>query len=179
MNAKENMSDIAPGRPTVLYQATLALWMRVLSIVVGACLLIFLGTAARLTVIDGRGGSWIPFAIVAPVLLFSIVIIVLANRMSFTVSTAGITIRGYLRTVDLGWADIAAIEVDRGFWHLGRTVVVTRDGRRVGSMITEARSALRRGESTFDHGTDLTQPALPTRAAIEGHQRFLRGDFGR
>lgn len=45
--------------------------------------------------------------------------------------------------------------------------------------ITEARSAMRRGERTSDHGPGLRGAARPTRAAIDAHRRWLRGEFGR
>lgn len=171
------MPDVHPERPRVLYAATLAPWMRLFTFAVAGLLTLFLGSAVLSGIFAGRGPSWILVAIVVPVLVMVIAMVVLANRLSFTVTTIGIDIRGYFHTYRIPWSDVAVIEVDRSYWHQGQTVVVTRSGQRIGSVITETRTAMRRGESRFDHGPDLMQPAKPTRAAIDAHQRYLRGDF--
>lgn len=99
----------------------------------------------------------------------------LVLRPSFRVSSQGIEVRGYLSTTRLSWPQIALIDVDHALMNRGATVVVLHDGRRVTSALTGSRFALYRGESVHDHGPDLLQPARPTRAAIDAHQRWLHG----
>ncbi len=101
--------------------------------------------------------------------------VALLLRPAFRVTTVGIEVRGYLVAHRLGWAEIAVVEIDRALMNRGATVVVLRDGRRIRSALTGSRFALYRGESIHDHGSDLLQPARPTRAAIDTHRRWLHG----
>ena len=169
------------AHPTVLYVARPAPWVRALLIGVGAILVLMLGAgAASLALADvaSPGMKLGALALVVPAVLAILVVVTLGQRMRFTVTTQGIVVRTMLRTRRFPWEQIARIEVDPGITHQGQTLVVLHDGRRVGAPITEARSAMRRGESTRDHGPRLTEPARPTRAAIDAHRRWLRGEFG-
>lgn len=169
------------AHPTVLYVARPAPWVRALLIGVGAILVLMLGAgAASLALADvaSPGMKLGALALVVPAVLAILVVVTLGQRMRFTVTTQGIVVRTMLRTRRFPWEQIARIEVDPGMAHQGQTLVVLHDGRRVGAPITEARSAMRRGESTRDHGPRLTEPARPTRAAIDAHRRWLRGEFG-
>ena len=132
--------------------------------------------------LEARSLMWALIGSVAALLMLLALIglIVLAVRAplaSFTVTTAGISIREIFRTTNIAWADVAVIQIDQTLIQRGRAVVVTRDGKRTASSITAARFALRRGESTYDHGPELLHPAIPVRAAIDAHQRYLRGEF--
>ncbi len=172
-------STTAP--PRVLYVARPARWVRLALIAVGSILVLVLGTGTvslALADIDPPGLKLAALALVAPAVLVVVVVVGLGQRPRFTVTTQGVVIRTLLRTRRLPWQHIARIEVDAGWVHQGQTLVVLHDGRRLGAPITEARSALRRGESTRDHGPDLSAPAVPTRAAVDAHRRWLRGEFG-
>ncbi|EWS82962.1 PH domain-containing protein [Brachybacterium phenoliresistens] len=163
-----------PHRPQVLYTVSLAWWMRLLSIALALLLELAIGVPVLLALLDGDGRMMLAGLIVLPLLLAVLVITLLANLQRFTVTTTGITIRGWLGRRRIPWDEVAVVEVDRSTLGRGATVVVTRDGRRVRSELTAARYALRRGESVSDHGPDLLQPARPTRAAIQAHQEHLR-----
>ncbi|MBB5831158.1 PH domain-containing protein [Brachybacterium aquaticum] len=164
----------------VLYVARPAPWVRAVTLGVGVLVVLILG-ATSLAVLGSDPGSPLARAaallLVLPSALAVAVLIGLGQRMRFTVTTAGVLIRTMFRTRRIPWEQIARIEVDTGWVHQGQTVAVLHDGRRIRAPITEARSAMRRGESTWDHGPDLTAPARPTRAAIDAHRRWLRGEF--
>ena len=96
---------------------------------------------------------------------------------AFTVTTAGIDVRSMTRTVRIPWHDIAVVQLDSSFYLRGQAIVVRRDGTRIGSPVTAARYAIRRGESPYDHGPELLHPAIPVRVAIDAHQRYLRGEL--
>ncbi|MGP9539660.1 PH domain-containing protein [Brachybacterium sp. AOP43-C2-M15] len=120
-----------------------------------------------------------PHLLLAAVALVMLVLLgaglCLLLRPSFRVTTRGVEMRGLLATRRIDWPDIAVVEIDRSLMNRGAVVIVTRDGQRATSALTGSRFALYRGESTFDHGQDLLQPARPARAAIDTHRRFLHG----
>ncbi|MFC7621947.1 PH domain-containing protein [Microlunatus sp. GCM10028923] len=160
----------------ILYRASFAPWLRVLAGALAVMTVVGFGAPIRNWLVNDRGPDWVPiFSGVALVIL--LMIIWRGTGQSFVVSTAGLAVRGWFRTVRIPWSEVAAIEVDRRFLSLGQTVVVTRTGRRVGSVVTGARSAFRRGEAASDHGPDLLQPAIPTRAALDARERHCRGEF--
>jgi hypothetical protein len=169
-----------PPLPTVLYTARPALWVRLVLLVVGLAVALMIGGGSLALLLSDGGPSplgWAALALAAPCALVVLALVLLGQRPRFTVSTAGIEIRTPLRTRHLPWAEIAIVEVDHGWVHQGQTVVVLRDGRRIGAPITEARSAIRRGERTSDHGPGFREPAIPTRAAVDAHRRWLRGEL--
>ena len=169
-----------PAPATVLYTARPALWVRLLLLAVGVAVAVMIGGGViALLLADGDPSlhGRIALALAAPCALVVLALALLGQRPRFIVSTAGVEIRTPLRTRRIPWADVAIIEVDRGWTHQGQTVVVLHDGRRIGAPITEARSAMRRGERTADHGPGLRDPAIPTRAAIDAHRRWLRGEL--
>lgn len=172
--------------PAVLYRAAVLPGIRVLILVLAAlaafapALIMYVLIAAAL---DAQSGDAKPIAVIGAfvilALLIGVLIVIVRGAWSaFIVTTAGITVRGIARTVHVPWSDIAVIQVDPRHMHRGEAVVVRRDGTRIGSGVTAARYAIRRGESTFDHGPQLLHPARPVRAAIDAHQRYLRGEFG-
>ncbi|ATG54593.1 hypothetical protein CFK41_07315 [Brachybacterium ginsengisoli] len=174
------MTPAAPPAQ-ILYTARPALWARILLIAVGVGIVLMVGPGAVALLVAEGGPSpwgWAALGLSLPFLLVVVVLVVLAQRPRFTVTTSGIEIRTPLRTRRLPWQDIALIEVDEGWIHQGQTMVVLRDGRRIGAPITAARSAMRRGERTSDHGPGLRGAARPTRAAIDAHRRWLSGDLG-
>ena len=169
-----------PAPATVLYTARPAMWFRLVLLVECVAVAgIIGGGAVSLLLADGSPSplGLVAIVLAAPCVILGLVLALLGQRPRFAVTTAGVEIRTLLRSRRIPWADVAIIEVDRGWVHQGQTVVVLHDGRRIGAPITEARSAMRRGESVFDHGSDLMQPARPTRAAIDAHRRWLRGDL--
>lgn len=164
----------------MLYTASPALWVRIMLLVVGLSVAGMIGGISLTLLFANEGPSalgWIALALATPCVLVVLLAAVLGQRPRFTVSTAGVEIRTPLRTRRLPWSEVAIIEVDQGWVHEGQTIVVLRDGRRIGAPITEARSAMRRGERTTDHGPGLREAAIPTRAAIDAHRRWLRGEF--
>lgn len=171
--------------PALLYRAALVPGIRVLILVLAAlaslvpatllCLVAVIAMTARRTteILIAVGGA----VVIASLLTFALVVIVRGAWSAFIVTTAGITVRGLLRTVRIPWAEVAVIQWERDLMRRGQAVVVTRSGQRIGSAVTSARFAMRRGESPFDHGPQLLHPAIPVRAAIDAHQRYLRGEF--
>lgn len=163
---------------TVHYRAAPAPWLRVLAGALAVATIVGFGAPLRSWLVSDRGPDWVP-VVCAGTMVILLVIIWRGSTQAFVVSARGVSVRGWFRTVMIPWSEVAAVEVDRRFLSPGQTVVVTRSGRRVGSPITGARSAFRRGESAADHGPDLLQPALPTRAVLEAWERHRRGDFGK
>jgi hypothetical protein len=162
---------------TVLYRASIAGWMRGLGL--GAvALLAALALAWNLGLLL-RGAGPTPWSVLAGLLFVAVpaVPILLGLRQSFTVTTHGITVVGQLRTRRIPWARIRVVRVSQRLIDRGAADVVLHDGSTVRSPLTAARSAIRRGESAYDHGADLRSPARPARAAIEAHRRYLRGEF--
>lgn len=177
-----------PGvrEPVVLYRAEMIIGLRVLVLVLAAiaaaipiALLIGILVAAR----EARTPAlallaWSGAGLILVLLAGGAVLLIRGVRSTFTVTTAGIEVRGLVSTVRIPWSDVAVIHVDPRHFHRGQALVIRRDGTQVGSSVTAARYAMRRGESTFDHGPELLHPAIPVRAAIDAHQRYLRGEFG-
>lgn len=165
---------------TILYVAQPALWTRLLVIGVGSVVSLLIGSASLALLTSAGGPTALGLAAVAitlPASLVIITLVVLGQRLRFRVTTQGVEIRTLVRTHRLPWRDIAKIDVDHGWVHQGQTLVTLHDGRRIGAPITEARSAMRRGERTSDHGPGLTAPARPTREAIDALDRWRRGEF--
>lgn len=167
------------GRDEPLYSASLATWFRLVMGIVGGLVTLTLGSAVLLALASGDRPYWPGVAIVAPILIFVPVIIILGTRQRFTVTKRGIVITGIVRTVKIPWEHVTVVEIDQSLMRRGGTVVVTMDGRRIGSAITQSRYAFHRGESPYDHGPDLLHPARPTRAAIAAHRQFLRESSAR
>lgn len=163
------------GEPRLVYRAGPSILYKLL---IGAVLAILavslLGGALLALLVPQR-----PHLLLAAVALMMLIVlggaVGLLLRPAFRVTTAGMEVRGYLSTHRLDWAEVAVIEIDRSLMNRGAVVIVARDGRRVTSALTGSRFALYRGESTFDHGADLLQPARPARAAIDTHRRWLHG----
>lgn len=165
--------DNSPHREQVLYRARYGLLMRILVPVL--CLVVagpFLLGAALALFVPERPNILLAVVCVG-IMALGVCLLLLLLRPAFIVSTQGIEIRGHVGRERIPWERIAVIEVDRSLMNKGATVVVLHDGRHVTSALTGSRFALRRGESTFDHGPDLLQPARPTRAAIDAHRRWL------
>lgn len=122
----------------------------------------------------------VPIAVICGLLLVGLLVLIVLSMLgnSFAVTTRGIRLRTFGVPTFVPWVDVAAIEIEQRRNQRGATVVRRADGQRFRSAITGARYALRRGESTLDHGHDLLQPARPTRAAIDAHRRYLAGEFG-
>lgn len=170
------MRDPAPHvGPRLVYRAGPGILYRVaVGVLLAGLAVAFLGGASMSLLRPERPRVLLATLLVAAFLLLGTGVALLL-RPAFIVTTEGITVRGYVRTRRMDWASIAHVEVDRSFFDRGATVVVLRDGRRVRCALTGSRFALHRGESMFDHGSDLLQPARPTRAAIDAHRRWLRG----
>ncbi|WP_129658125.1 PH domain-containing protein [Rothia halotolerans] len=162
---------------TVLYRAAIAGWMRLLAL--GAVMLLAALALAWNVGLFLRGAGPTAWSILGTLLFIAVpsTPILLGVRQSFTVTTLGITVVGQLRTRRIPWAEVRVVRISQRLMDRGAADVVLRDGTTVRSPITAARSAIRRGESTFDHGADLKSPARPARAAIEAHRRYLRGEF--
>lgn len=165
------------GEPRLIYRAgPSVLYM----IPVGVLLMIFtatmLGGILLALLIPEEPNLVLAGATLVPLLVLGAAVVLLL-RPAFRVTTAGVELRGCLSSRTLTWPEIAVIEIDRSLMNRGAVVVVTKEGRRVTSALTGSRYAMRRGESTFDHGPDLLQPARPARAAIDTHRRWLDGSL--
>lgn len=176
-----------PHEPIVLYRAALLPGYRIFMTIFISVAALF-PTLALVTItsatLEARTPLWMLIGSVAALVMLIVLVGLLflavrGARSSFTVTTAGICIKEIFRTTDIAWADVAVIQIDQALMQRGRAVVVTRDGNRTPSSITAARFAMRRGESTYDHGPELLHPAVPVRVAIDAHQRYLRGEFTR
>lgn len=167
------MTTPPPGDP--LYTARPAIWMRILSLSLAAGVVLMLGAGGAMSLIVAPRPNVILAGLLVALLGAVLVIVALGNRHRFVVGTTGLLIRGSVTTHRIPWGDVRRIEVDQGFLHRGETVVLRHDGSRVRSAVTGARYAIRRGESTSDHGPSLRGPARPTRAAIHAHRRYLGG----
>lgn len=161
----------------VLYRAGPGILYRV---VVGLMLAVLIATmvgAIALALLVPARPHW-PLAIVCLVMLMVLGAAVAGLlRPAFVVTAAGIVDRTYLGTRRIPWPEVSVIEIDPALMNRGATVVVRRDGSRVRSAITGSRFTVHRGESPMDHGQDLLQPARPTRAAIDAHRRWGRGEL--
>ena len=177
-------SEDSPA-PTVLYRASVLPWLRVLVLSLagtfsaGPAVMVWAVTAAAMDA--SRPSSRIiglcAAALILALLASFLFVIIRGALSAFVVSTSGVTVRGIFRTVHVPWHDVAVVQVDPRHTHRGQALVVRHDGTRVGAPVTAARYAMRRGESTFDHGPQLLDAAIPVRAAIDAHRRYLRGQF--
>lgn len=163
----------------ILYAARVAPWARGLLTVVSVLMAAPFAALALMSLLHEDGPSWLGAAIFLPFAVPPLWLLLAAYRSAFLVTTEGVVDRWSIGGRRASWEDVERIEVEQQFHGRGRTVVVTRSGRRWSSLITSPRHSLLRGESTFDHGPDLRTPAIPTRAAIDAHVRYLRGEFGR
>jgi hypothetical protein len=119
--------------------------------------------------------------IAGAILLFPVLVTLLLGfgvlGNSFVITTEGIRIRDWGIARTYPWARIARVEWDRGSYLSGATMLLLDDGHRVRSAMTAARYALHRGESPADYGEDGKGLSTATRAAIDAHVRYLRGEF--
>ena len=109
-----------------------------------------------------------------PLVLFGGMLLLIL-RPAFTVTSRGVELRGCFSTRRVEWPEVRVVEIDRYWFNRGGVVIVTLDGRRLKSALTNSHSTLYRGESPYDHGPDLMHAARPARAAIETHRRWLHG----
>lgn len=168
----------APAR--TLYVAEPVLWFRVLLLCIGVALVLLIGgSSLALLLAEGGPGPLGAAALIVtvPATLLIVALIALGLRSRFSVTTHGIEILNGIRTHRLAWQEVAVVDVDHGWAHQGQTLVVLHGGRQIGAPITAARSAMRRGEHSRDHGLDFRSPARPTKAAMDAHRRWLRGEF--
>lgn len=170
------MPTSSDSSETILYRAPLVNVGRILALViVSVPALILLGIGVLLLVGDSRNPLLLIVSI--PPVLVVCALIVIATRLRFTVSTSGLTIVNYLVTHRFAWDEVQLIRTAQDFFLRGATTVITRDGRAVTAMVTSSNYALWRGESPWDHGSDLRAGGRPAQAAIDAHQRHLRGEF--
>lgn len=116
---------------------------------------------------------------VLPLLVIVVVPLIRLQRARFVVTTTGIRSTGLLRSHDVTWPEIAVIEVDQAWPYQGRPVVVLHHGGSFSNRLLAHRYALLRGEGQA--GVDASNaggPSIPAAAAIDAHQRYLRGEFG-
>lgn len=167
-----------PGAPAVLYRARPGPLIIALVVLLLSVITLFVLGGVLLALLLPERPNWLLAAVCLLLTVVLDALVLLLLRPSFTVSTAGIVDRAVLSTRRISWPEVAVIELEPAAMDRGATVIVLRDGRRLRSGITSSRRALYRGESPVDHGPDLLRPARPTRAAIDAHRRYLRGEFG-
>lgn len=97
--------------------------------------------------------------------------------MALTVTTDGIEVRGYLRTRWIPWREVAVIESSPHWYWRRAACIVTTGGERILAIVTSYQYLLLRGDPYDAAARDPRIPQLPTRIAIDAHQRYLRGEF--
>lgn len=109
----------------------------------------------------------------APLLVLSL----RAQRLAMRVRTRGIEVRGLLRDRWLPWQRIAVVETgDHWYWRRATRIVMV-DGERITPVVTSYQFLLFRGEPYDDTARDPHIPQVPTRAAIDAHRQWLRGEL--
>ncbi|MGY5764839.1 PH domain-containing protein [Brachybacterium sp. DNPG3] len=116
------------------------------------------------------------------VLLLGIIALVWRNsRQAFTVTTAGVEVRGMLRRRWIPWEQVARVETsDHWYWRRA-TCIATMSGERVVAPITayqllHLRDGLVGSADPSRHDPRVPQPS--TRIAADVHRRWLAGEFG-
>lgn len=184
------MSASAPApadRGDVLYTAQTVGALRVLQIIslavgstvplVPAALLVLLAFAPGLEPLVRA----VPVVLAILLVLAAATLLVLglrAQRLAMRVRTRGIEVHGYLRDRWLPWERIAVIENgDHWYWRRATRIVMV-DGERITPVVTSYQFLMFRGETYDDAARDPRIPQVPTRAAIDLHRRWLRGELG-
>lgn len=175
-----------------MFLRPLRIAQRVALIVAGAMLLTLIAAGVILpTVISAAGGetstaTTSPGVTVLIVVLAIIGIAVLASvgtlmwrgtNLAMNVTTAGIEVHGYLRTQWLPWEQVQVIESSAHWYWRHATCIVTTSGERVLPIVTSYQFLYFRGDPHDAVSRDPRVPQLPTRVAIDAHQRWLRGEF--
>lgn len=175
-----------PGQ--LLYSAR---WLRPLRIIqrvgLSIALLIWLGVAVFLAVVGFVAADSAAFVAVVVVLavcglLFGAFLaweVWRTARMAMNVTTAGIELRGMLRDHWIPWHEVAFVEQSRHWYWRRATSIVTTSGRPVVALVTSYQYLFFRGEPYDSVSRDPRIPLIPTRVAIDAHQRYLRGEFHR
>jgi hypothetical protein len=184
-----DMSASAPApddRGAVLYTAQASEAFRILQLTaLAVASMILLATAGMLLLValapDLEPLGRAALVVLAILLVLSaaplLVLNFRAQRMAMRVRTRGIEVRGYLRDRWLPWEQIALIETgDHWYWRRATRIVMV-DGERITPVVTSYQFLLLRGEPYDDAARDARVPQVPTRAAIDLHQRWLRGEL--
>lgn len=101
------------------------------------------------------------------------------TRLAMTVTTDGIEVRGYLRDRWIPWTHVARIETGSHWYWRRATCIVAASGDRVLATVTSYQFLFFRGDPYDPAARDPQAHQVPTLAAIDAHQRFLRGEFSR
>lgn len=172
----------APGaeqadEPSLIYRAGPSPLYKIMVAVLLLILIVpLLGWTALALLVPERPMLLLAAAPLLPLALFGGMLLLML-RPAFTVTSRGVELRGCFSTRSVDWPGVRVVEIDRYWFHRGGVVIVTRDGRRLKSALTNSRNTLYRGEPLADHGPDLMHAARPARAAIETHRRWLHGDL--
>ena len=120
------------------------------------------------------------FLLWSPLGLVLMVVLWLNSRFAMTITTAGIERRGPFGSRWIAWPSISWIQPSEDWFLKGATCVVTTAGERITLRFTASRYTAFRiepfSESLAVMKDHLTVP-LPTRVAIDAHQRHLRREF--
>lgn len=100
-----------------------------------------------------------------------------SSSMALTVTTDGIEVRGILRTRWIPWQEVAIIESSPHWYWRRAACIVTTGGERIIAIVTAYQYLLLRGDPYDARARDPQIPLVPTRIAIDAHQRYLRGEF--
>ncbi|MGI6878745.1 PH domain-containing protein [Microbacterium sp. gxy059] len=174
---------MTPAAPAVLFRTPHRMWGLA---VAGAVFAVAFVPVAGMLVALGIGlmrANGIAIASVAfgcaALLVVGGLLFVIAYRQRFSVTTAGIEVVSFLRTRRIPWAAIRVIGIGPPTLRAPRaTEIVLWDGSVVRPGATSMNFALLRGETPLAHGADGRSPTAATLAAIDAHQRYLRGEFG-
>ena len=152
---------------STLYKAIVAVLLLIVSVPL-------LGGTALALLAPERPMFLLAAAPLLPLVIFDGMLLLIL-RPAFTVTSRGVELRGCFSTRRVDWPEVRVVEIDRHWFNRGGVVIVTRDGRRLKTALTNSHNTLYRGEQLADHGPDLMHPARPARAAIDTHRRWLHG----
>lgn len=117
--------------------------------------------------------------VVVSVLTVALILGWRGTNLAMDVTTTGIEVRGYFRTRRIPWEQVQIIESSTHWYWKRATCIVTTDGERVIPIVTSYQFLYFRGDPHDAVSRDPRAPQLPTRVAIDAHQRWLRGEFAR
>ncbi|GAB2545439.1 PH domain-containing protein [Brachybacterium huguangmaarense] len=110
-------------------------------------------------------------ALVAPFLILA--------RIRFEVTTHGIVVRNALSTHRIPWGEVREVGMARVRWpQFGRTAVHLVDGTTVTAAATDQRTQMFLGRTFWPRPGEYATWSEATSAAIDAHQRYLRGELG-
>ena len=139
-------------------------------------------------VIGSRQSAWTVALVIGGGFLYlagSGAVLALAWRstsMAMVVTTTGIEVRGYWIRRWIPWDQIAMIESSTHWYWRRATCIHTHhtlsaNGERITAVVTAYQYIFWRNEPYDARARDPREHLAPTRAAMDAHRRYLRGEF--